>query len=199
MQAYTTETDYYTNNERTTANTYFQASGNLEVVITKTWEDQIVLSMRDTDGAPIEAQLATLIHKLEIAEAEADWSRQEESRRSEIRKTRWEEVKQEAFTKLTYQRNTERLRDELERRQTAATMRTYAAEVEGRAQQPDYPEGEEARKWSAWIREHADQIDPLNGPLRLLGVTSASHNDLQPHMNGWSTYGPHRSYDHGSS
>jgi hypothetical protein len=50
VQAYATQTDYYMRTERTTANKHFQASGKLEVTITKTWEDQTVLSLRDTDG-----------------------------------------------------------------------------------------------------------------------------------------------------
>jgi hypothetical protein len=192
LQAYVTETDYYTRATRTTANKHFQASGNLEVTITKTWENQTVLSLRDTLGASLEEQLPMLIHKLEIAEAEVKWSRQEESRRSEIRKTRWEEVKKEAFTKLTYERNAELLREQLERQQAAATMRTYAEEVEARAEQLSDPDADEARKWSDWIGQHADRIDPINGPLHILRVTSASHDDLGPHMNGWSSYGPYR-------
>ncbi|MBB3036278.1 hypothetical protein [Hoyosella altamirensis] len=88
--------DYYTRSERIIANKHFQGSGNLEVTITKAWEDQTVLPLRDTGGATLEEQLPVLIHKLEIAEAEADWSRRQESRRSEIRKVRWGEVKQEA-------------------------------------------------------------------------------------------------------
>ncbi|OBH00302.1 hypothetical protein A5696_16255 [Mycobacterium sp. E2699] len=192
VQAYVTETDYYTRQTRTIANKNFQASGKLEVTITKIWEDKAILSFCDAPGASIEEQLPTLIHKLEIAEAEADWSRQEETRRSEIRQNRWEEVKKEAFTKLTYERNAEMLRDQLERRQAAATMRTYADEVNARADRLNDPFQDEARKWSAWIRQHADSTDPINGPLRLLCVTSASHNDLEPHMNGWSSYGPYR-------
>lgn len=192
VQAYVTETDYYTRGTRTSANKHFQASGKLEVTITKIWEDQAILSLCDTDGASIEEQLPTLIHKLEIAEAEADWSRQEEERRSEARQARWEEVKKEAFTKLTYERNAEMLRDQLERRQAAATMRTYADEVDAQANQLNHADGDEARNWSAWIRQHADDTDPVNGPLRLTCVTSASHNDLEPHMNGWSAYGPYR-------
>lgn len=192
VHAYVTETDYYTRGTRTSANKHFQASGKLEVTITKRWEDRTILSLSDTPGRSIEEQLPTLIQKLEIAEAEADWSRQEERRRSEVRQTRWEEVKKEAFTKLTYERNADMLRDQLERRQAAAAMRTYADEVNAQADQLNGPLRDEARKWSAWIRQHADTTDPINGPLRQLCVTSASHNDLEPHMNGWSSYGPYR-------
>jgi hypothetical protein len=74
VQAYVTETDYYTRGTRTTANSHFQASGKLEVALTKPWKDEAVLSVCDTPDASIEEKLSTLIHKLEIAEAEADWS-----------------------------------------------------------------------------------------------------------------------------
>lgn len=190
--AYNTETDYYTRTERTTANKYFQASGNLEVTLTKTWEDQAVLSVRDTKDATIEEQLPTLIRNLEIAEAEADWSRQEESRRSDIRKIRWEEVKQEAFTKLSYERNADALADQLQSRQAVADMRAYAGEVEARAEVCGDQDAEAARGWANWIREHADRVDPINGPLHVIRVTTASRDDLGRHMNGWSAYGPHR-------
>jgi hypothetical protein len=102
------------------------------------------------------------------------------------------EVKKEAFIKLTYERSAELLRDQLERRQAATTMRTYADEIEARAMQLNGLDKEEARNWSAWIRHHADRTDPINGPLRPLRITSANHGDLEPHMNGWSSYGPHR-------
>lgn len=190
--AFITQTDYYTRTTRTIANKNFEVSGRLEVKLSKKWEDATVLPIRDEPGAPIEDQLPTLIRTLEIAEAEAKWSRNEEERRAEIRQVRWEEVKQEALIKLTYQRNAELLRDQLERRRDAAMMRTYADEVEARAERLNDADAGDARKWSAWIRQHADHTDPVNGSLRLLHVTSASHADLEPHMNGWSTYSPHR-------
>jgi len=141
LQAYVTETDYHTRGTRTIANRHFRASGKLEVTLTRMWTDDAILSACDKPDAPIEEQLPTLIHKLEIAEAEADWSRQEEMRRSEVRQARWEEVKKEAFARLTYERNAEMLRDQLERRQAAATMRIYADEVNARAGQLDVLSG----------------------------------------------------------
>jgi hypothetical protein len=192
VTAFTTQTDYYTRTSRTIANTYFEPSGKLEVKLSKKWEDQTVLSIRDELGAPIEDQLPTLIRALEIAEAEAKWSHKEEERRAEIRKVRWEEVKQEALVKVAYDRNAAQLGQQLEGRQAAAAMRMYADDIESRAEVVDEPARTETTDWAAWIREHADRIDPLNGRLRLLRVTSASHDELGPHMNGWNTYGPYR-------
>lgn len=192
QRAYVTESDYYLRTERTIFNKHFEASGTLEVEIGMPWQAEIILSIRDAPGAPLEEQLPTLIHKLEVAEAEAAWSREEASRRAEIRKIRWEEVRQEAFIKLSYHRNAEQLRDQLERRQAAAAMRSYADEVEARAEQLNDADSVEARKWSTWIRQHADRTDPVNGILQPLRITSASYADLEPHMNGWSSYGPKR-------
>jgi hypothetical protein len=39
---------------------------------------------------------------------------------------------------------------------------------------------------------NAERTDPLNGPLRLVETTSCSHEELHPHMNGWSTHGLYR-------
>lgn len=119
--AFVTQTDYYANTTRTIANKSFEASGKLEITLSKKWEDQTVLSMRDEPGAPLENQLPTLIRTLEIAEAEAEWTHKEEGRRAEIRKVRWEEVKQEAFVMVAYDRNATQLRDQIDRRHAAAT------------------------------------------------------------------------------
>lgn len=86
--AFSTDTDYYTRTKRTTVNKSFLAGGRLEITVTKEWEQQTILSRRDTDGASLEDQLAALIHELEIAESEAAWARQEEARRGKIREVR---------------------------------------------------------------------------------------------------------------
>ncbi|GEL99777.1 hypothetical protein CTE05_33240 [Cellulomonas terrae] len=54
------------------------------------------------------------------------------------------------------------------------------------------PGNEAAWEWACWNREHADRIDPSDGPLQIVKVTCRSHEALQPHTNVWSTYGPHR-------
>ena len=123
------------------------------MTVSKAWsEQQPILTLRDTDGATLEEQLPVLVRNLEIAEAEAQWARQEEGRRADIRKVRWEEVKKEAFTKLTYQRNTERLHDQLSRRDAAASMREYADEIDNHATELATPDEETAREWTRWIR-----------------------------------------------
>jgi hypothetical protein len=74
VTAYTAETDYYARTTRTIVNKNFEASGKLEVNMSRKWEDGTVLSIRDELGAPIEDQLPTLIRTLEVTEAEAAWS-----------------------------------------------------------------------------------------------------------------------------
>lgn len=112
--------------------------------------------------------------------------------RAEIRKARWEEVQREALVKVTYDRNTAQLDEQLHRRQAAAAMRMHADDIESRTEGLDEPARTEAIEWAAWIRQHADRTDPLNGPLRLVRVRPARGEELEPHMNGWSPYGPYR-------
>lgn len=191
-QVFITQTDYYTRDQRTTANKNFLPSGRLEITVIKAWRDQTVLTQRDTGGATLEDQLPALVRVLETSEAEAQWARKEEERRDAIRQARWEEVKKEAFAKVAYERNAQRLGEELARRDAAAAMTAYADEITAHADQLDAPGAAAAREWAGWIRRHAERTNPLNGPLRVLAVTSCSHQELEPHMNGWSTYGPHQ-------
>jgi hypothetical protein len=95
-------------------------------------------------------------------------------RRADIRKERWEEVKKEAFVRVAYERNAERLLAELDSRDAAAAMRAYAGEIDARAVDLEVPAAQAACGWAEWIREHAERTDPLNGPLRLEEVTPCS-------------------------
>jgi hypothetical protein len=117
--------------------------------------------------------------------------RGKEEHRADIRKERWEAVKNEAFVRVGYERNAERLLAELACRDGAAAMRTYADEIDARAAALKAP-GRAGGTRVGQVHEHAERTDPLNGPLRLEKVTSCSHEELQPHMHGWSTYGPCR-------
>lgn len=191
-RAFITDTDYLTRTERTTVNKSFTASGRLEVTLTQGWEQRLVLSQRDSSRSTLEDQLPALIRVLEIGKAEAEWERTEEERRADIRKERWEEVRKDAFVRVAYERNAERLRAELNSRDAAAAMRAYADEIDAHAAGLDAPVAQAARKWADWIRQHAKRTDPLNGSLRVAKVTSCSYEELQAHMDGWSAYGPHR-------
>lgn len=161
------------------------------MTVSKTWDTQPVLTLRDTGGVTLEEQLPALVRTLETSEAEAQWAGKEEERRSGIRQARWEEVKQEAFTKLGYERNAQRLRDELGRRDAVAAMTAYADEITAHAATLGDNDATAAREWADWIRQHAKATNPLNWPLQVLEVISCSHDELQPHMNGWSTHGPY--------
>ncbi len=93
---------------------------------------------------------------------------------------------------MAYERNAKRVLTELESRDAAAVMRAHADEIDARATGLEDPDAQATREWADWIRQHADRTDPLKGRLLLVEVTSCSHEELQPHMHGWSTYGPYR-------
>ncbi len=190
--AFITQAEYPSRTERTTVNKYFTVSGRLVVTVTRGWEKQPILSQRDAGRVTLEDQLPALVRVLEVAEAEAEWARKEEERRAAIRQDRWEEVKREAFVHVAYQRNAERLVADLARRDAATAMRAYADEIAAHAAGLEASDAQAAREWADWIRRHAERTDPLNGPLCLVQVNSCSHEELQPHMGGWSTHGPYR-------
>ena len=190
-QAFITQTGYYTRDQRTTANKNFLPSG-LEATVIKAWQDQTVLAQRDTSGATLEEQLPALIRMLETSEAEAQWARKRTNAATPSARPAGKRSRREAFTKVAYERNAQRLGDELARRDAAAAMTAYADEITARADLLDAPGAAAAREWATWIRRHAERTNPLNGPLQVLAVTSCSHQELEPHMNDWSIYGPHR-------
>lgn len=131
-----------------TCRSSFTASGRLEVTLTQGWEQHPVLSQRDTSKSTLEDQLPALIRVLEIGQAEADWARKEEERRSEIREDRCKEVKKEAFVHVAYERNAKRLLTELDSRDAAAAMRAYADEIDARASALEAPAARAAREWA---------------------------------------------------
>jgi len=71
-------------------------------------------------------------------------------------------------------------------------MRAYADEIAAHAAELEASDAQAVRELADWIRRPAERTDPLNGPLRLVQVTSCSHEELRPHMGGWSTHGPYR-------
>jgi hypothetical protein len=119
--ACTTQTEYLTRTERTTVNKNFMVSGRLQVTLTRGWEKRPMLSQRDSGRATLEVQLPALVRLLEAGEAEAEWARKENERRAAIRQDRWAEVKGEAFVRVAYQRNADRLVADLASMPSAST------------------------------------------------------------------------------
>jgi hypothetical protein len=144
--AFTTQTDYLTRTERTTVNKSFTASGRLEVTLTPGWERQpILISQRDAGRATAEDLLPALVRVLEVGEVEAEWAWKEGERGAAIRQDRWEEVKREAVVRVAHERNAERLLAELDSRDAATAVRTYADEIDARAAALEFPAAQAAR------------------------------------------------------
>lgn len=57
-------------------------------------------------------------------------------------------------------------------------MRAYADEIIAHAAGLEESDAQAAREWADWIRQHEENTDPLNGPLRLEDVASCSHEEL---------------------
>lgn len=73
--------------------------------MTSGWDDHAVVEVYDTDGAPLEDQLAVLVRKVEIHLAEQAWEAQEQERRQHLRKERGVEIRAAAVEKARDERN----------------------------------------------------------------------------------------------
>lgn len=187
---YVQEWDYYRGHtSKTVVNKAFAPSGRLTVTVTTGWGATDLFRLSDEPGAPLEDQLPVLIRKLELRVAEEKWEWQERERRQKIRQERGEEIRAAVVEKVRYERNTKQAVSQLKDRQTAAWLRDYADEVDVRAGQLDGEAAVAAGEWAKWLRDHADRVDPLEGELRVIHKIQATHEELQPHMQGWSTYG----------
>lgn len=187
---YVEQWDYYGGRtSKTVANKEFTPSGRLHISVKSGWEDRALLQLGDAPGAPLEDQLKVLIRKLEIHLAEQGWDNQERERRNLIRKERGDEVRAAAVEKVRHERNAKRARDQLRDRQLAQSLREYAEEVADHAAKLAGDDQTSALEWAAWLRQHAEEIDPLNGPLQVLRQFTPTADELRPHMGDWSPYG----------
>lgn len=187
---YVEQWDHYAGRtSKTVANKDFIPSGRLHVSVSVGWDNRTLLQLGGTPGAPLENQLKVLLRKLEIHLAEEDWEHQERERRNRIRKERGDEVRAAAVERVRHERNAKRARDQLRDRQLANSLRQFAEEVADHAAGLAGEEHAAAVEWAAWLKRHAEEVDPLNGPLETVRQFNPTADELRPHMGDWSTYG----------
>lgn len=145
---------------------------------------------RDSKSRTLESQLPEVLRLLDIAATQADWERSEQQRRQVLIKERWTQIRAQAIQDYSYDGRVQQLEDELARWDSAQQMRAYSDAVLFTSSSGRSKSRVEARAWAEWIRAHADNIDPLKGPLRPPPVPEVSDTDLKPYLHGWSSYGP---------
>lgn len=127
-------------------------------------------------------------------ESRADVLRQralEERRRLEREQMDWKEAMRLAHVRLVESQRAELLRDQTERWRLAREIREYVDAVRAR-DGASWAVDPKTEAWLAWATEHADSIDPLLGSLFVPEPAATSASALEPFLDGWSPYGPHR-------
>lgn len=187
---YTERHDYFSNASKTVPNQHFEPSGRLYV---RGWfreHNQPSLQLADHHDQPLESFLPELFKSIEVRQAQRRWDTQEADRRRTIKQRRWDEIYADAWTSLADDRLAAQLQAELDKRRSAIEMRHYADELGQTAKTLAGSDKDAAREWIAWIRAHADGLDPRNGPIAKKPLGKVTHNDLEPYMRGWGTWRP---------
>lgn len=182
--------DYLTRASKTVANRHFESSGRLYL---RGWfreHDQAGLYFADDDGVSLEGLLPELFKAIEVRQAQRSWDAQEHERKRGIKQLRWDEIFAEAKVELANDRLADQLHAELDRRRRAIEMHQYAGELEHASMLLAGDDKNAAQEWVAWIRAHADRLDPRHEPIAKKPIGPITRSDIDPYMRGWGTWRP---------
>jgi hypothetical protein len=131
-----------------------------------------------------------VLRELEIRALEDGWRRQEEQRKAEDKRRRWEQAMERARHDFRQAALAAELTRQLERRRLAAEIDQYLAGLRTVLQGGGEQQPAGAPEWTEWIASYRQEIDPFRHPPVMPTVCDPSPEDLRPFLNGWSPYGP---------
>ncbi len=146
----------------------------------------------DRKRSKLEDVLGIVLRELETRAVEEKQRKLDEKRAKEERRIRWEAAMAAAKEKAAQAHFATILREQAGQWQGAHALRQYCDALERRidvAAEGDI-DVESARAWLRWARDYAETLDPLTQlPTMPFGL-AFEPEDLKPHLNGWSPYGP---------
>jgi len=176
---------------RAARTTTFVPTGRLRIIIEHGYSrDTRQAEFRDTKTRPLEDRLPAVLRELEIRAMEDGWRRQEEQRKAEAKRRRWEQAMELARHDFRQAALAAELTSQLERRRLAAEIDQYLAGLRAVLQDAGEQQPAGAPEWTDWIASYRQEIDPLRHPQVVPAVRHPSPEDLRPFLNGWSPYGP---------
>jgi hypothetical protein len=131
-----------------------------------------------------------VLRELEIRALEDGWRWQEDQRKAEDKRRRWEHAMARARQDFRQAAVAAELACQLERRRLAAEIGQYLAGLRKVLQDAGDLPPAGGREWTDWIATYQQQIDPLRHPPVMPEVRDPSPEDLRPFLNDWSPYGP---------
>ncbi|MFD5738586.1 hypothetical protein ACFXJM_11555 [Streptomyces massasporeus] len=146
----------------------------------------------DRKRSKLEDVLGIVLRELETRAVEEQQRKLDEERAKEERRIRWEAAMATAREKAAQARFATILREQARQWQDAHALRQYCDALERRinvAADEDV-DVESARVWLRWARDYAETLDPLTQLPTMPSGLAFEPEDLKPHLNGWSPYGP---------
>lgn len=147
----------------------------------------------DSAKAQLEELLPQILQELELRAGFAEQQRLEKERKEAELQREWECAMERAEAAFREDHRAKILHKQLSRWQTAEALDAYLIAMRAKAETlTDEAEREAARAWLAWAQDYRRRIDPLSVPLCMPATPKPQLRDLEPFLDGWSPYGPHR-------
>lgn len=138
---------------------------------------------RDGKRATIDDSIASVLREIESWAAAA-------RRQKDNRQACWQAAMDEAARLATHDCLVTELESQVHHWRQIRDLRQYCGALEARIEDADEDEPvDEARRWLAWAREHAEIMDPLF-QLPVTPTPKLRPADLEPYLDGWSPHGP---------
>jgi hypothetical protein len=138
---------------------------------------------RDGKRATIDDSIASVLGEIETWAAAAE-------REKDDRHARWQAAMDEAPRLATHAQLAAELEQQVRHWRDIQELRQYCDSLEVRIQDADDDEPvDEARRWLAWARDHAEVMDPLS-QLPTTPTPTIRPEDLEPYLDGWSPHDP---------
>jgi hypothetical protein len=146
----------------------------------------------DRKRSKLEDVLGIVLRELETRTVEEKQRKLDEKRAKEERRIRWEAAMATAREKAAQAHFATILREQARQWQDAHALRQYCDALERRLNvaAEESVDVESARSWLRWARGYAETLDPLTELPTMPPGLAFEPEELKPHLNGWSPYGP---------
>jgi hypothetical protein len=134
---------------------------------------------RDGKRANIDDSIGSVLGEIEAWAASA-------KREQDDRRARWQAAMDQATRMATHDRLVAELEDQVKHWRQMKELQQYCDALEVRIQDADDDEPvDEARRWLAWARDHAEIMNPLC-QLPVTPTPKLRPEELEPYLDGWS-------------
>ncbi|RGA04316.1 hypothetical protein DI270_014935 [Microbispora triticiradicis] len=142
----------------------------------------------------LEDVLGAVLQELETRARDDEQRKIDEEVAKAQRKARWEEAMAAARVAATEAYYATYLTEQAATWRRVRELQEYCEELEQRINQvrSDGSGVSDAEQWLTWAQQHIERIDPFKELPAMPAPPEFSPKDLEPHLEGWSPYGPEK-------